>query len=423
MLSDKGFTITRKEAERLDYIIVHYLFESETEPEKAAILLAKEQSLSQWPGSGTRGDEIIRTNAAKVVEGETETLETDGKTHRAKAKIAFPSSNIEGNIAALVNNMGWDTHAIAMFKALRIEDVEFTPEFLQNYSGPTYGIDGLRRLLDAHERPLFCGPVKPCVGLTPDEFAKQAYEAASGGLDIIKDDELIVDPPYCPFEERVKKTVRAVREAEQKTGKRKIYVAHIGGAADKIEHLYERAKQLGADAVMFDPAINGVDIISRYSKRGELAILSHNAFMFASTRAHDFGMSLSLWSKLQRICGADVIITTARHGVFGCMNDEQNQRNIRACLDDMMGVKKNWVALAGSQGADTLPIQHRYVGSPDFILVSGYKVYGHPLGPAAGAKSLVQAWEAIRQGIKLEDYTKEHQELKLAIEQAGRVLY
>jgi len=40
--------------------------------------------------------------------------------------------------------------------------------------------------------------IKPCIGLTPEKTAELAYETALGGVDVIKDDELVQDPPFLP---------------------------------------------------------------------------------------------------------------------------------------------------------------------------------------------------------------------------------
>jgi len=46
---------------------------------------------------------------------------------------------------------------------------------------------------------------------------------------------------------------------------------------------------------------------------------------------------------------------------------------------------------------------------------------GHPDGPAAGAKAVRQALDAIIQGISLDEYAKTHKELARALEKWGHV--
>ena len=62
----------------------------------------------------------------------------------------------------------------------------------KSFKGPKFGIDGVRELLGVPERPLINNMLKPKTGHTPDVAADMCYKAAVGGVDIIKDDELIV---------------------------------------------------------------------------------------------------------------------------------------------------------------------------------------------------------------------------------------
>ena len=56
----------------------------------------------------------------------------------------------------------------------------------------------------------------------------------------------------------------------------------------------------------------------------------------------------------------------------------------------------------------------------DFGIVPGRGVFGHPGGPRAGAASLLQGWEAFSKGLSLEEYARDHPELKAAIEAFGK---
>jgi ribulose-bisphosphate carboxylase large chain len=52
-------------------------------------------------------------------------------------------------------------------------------------------------------------------------------------------------------------------------------------------------------------------------------------------------------------------------------------------------------------------------------MVPGRGVFGHPMGPEDGARSIRQAWEAIDRGISIDDYAKSHKELEQAIAAFG----
>src|SRR5204862_285555 len=49
--------------------------------------------------------------------------------------------------------------------------------------------------------------VKPSLGLSPAEVAETAARLAAAGADLVKDDELLGDPEWCPLEERERAVV------------------------------------------------------------------------------------------------------------------------------------------------------------------------------------------------------------------------
>ena len=73
----------------------------------------------------------------------------------------------------------------------------------------------------------------------------------------------------------------------------------------------------------------------------------------------------------------------------------------------------------GSDSALTLEGVYRKVGSVDFGFVPGRGIFGHPMGPKAGAASIRQAWEAIEQGIELETYAVGRPELQVMVDGAN----
>ena len=55
----------------------------------------------------------------------------------------------------------------------------------------------------------------------------------------------------------------------------------------------------------------------------------------------------------------------------------------------------------------------------DFAMVPGRGIFGHPMGPRAGAASLRQAWEAIITKTSLPDFAATHPALAQALETFG----
>src|SRR5207237_3311843 len=68
---------------------------------------------------------------------------------------------------------------------------------------------------------------------------------ARGGADLVKDDELLGDPDWCPLEERVRRVVDAI-PAEVR------YAPNVTGPPESLLARAERAVELGARALMLN---------------------------------------------------------------------------------------------------------------------------------------------------------------------------
>jgi ribulose-bisphosphate carboxylase large chain len=90
--------------------------------------------------------------------------------------------------------------------------------------------------------------------------------------------------------------------------------------------------------------------------------------------------------------------------------------NAEACLKPMGKLKPMLPIPAGSQWAGSLKELYEMLGTKDFGIVPGRAVFGHPQGPRGGAASLRQGWEAVSRGMTLEDYARDHEELRQAIQ-------
>lgn len=412
------------------HVLVTYYVESRSDPEVAARGLCNEQSASRFPGaSSAREEALLRDYAAKVVgldiisEEDHPTLNTyvdlprfgTGPVYtRFMTQIAFPIANFRASLAGLINTIAGEPHHTGYFSALKIIDVKLPETYVCDFQGPQFGVQKIRERLNVYDRPLFCGPVKPSVGLTPDEFASQAYKAFKGGIDIVKDDELIVDTAYCPFEERVRKTMDAVKRIEDETGRARLYVAHISADYDQMRRYYETALRYNVDAVMVSPMIVGFPSLQWLSREEGLPVFSHNACMSMATRVSFFGISLHVLVQLQRLAGADVVVIPSPWGTF-IMSDEDHRRNVEASLVASHDLAPIWPGLSGGKSVGTLLRCYQSVGSEDFMFIVGSALFHHPLGVEAGARSLLQAWEATQQGIELDHYAKDHKELRAAV--------
>jgi ribulose-bisphosphate carboxylase large chain len=76
-------------------------------------------------------------------------------------------------------------------------------------------------------------------------------------------------------------------------------------------------------------------------------------------------------------------------------------------------------ALSGGLGADNL-VQNLEAFGLDILPMAGGAVLGHPMGIQAGVLALRQAAESFKQNVPLDDYAKDHPELKAALDRARR---
>lgn len=207
----------------------------------------------------------------------------------------------------------------------------------------------------------------------------------------MKDDELICNPSYNPLRLRVDKVAKATCEAQKITGEKKLYFAFIGSGTPAEIMKYARiAKEKGADGFMISPAINGFEVIRELKDKFKLPIIAHNAFMY-SAYTENHGIDFSVLAYLQRICGADIVITPAKYGTFDVMTSGEFSESISILLKSIPGIVQSYPAFCGGQSARTIPMLRKSVGNDDFMVVAGAALYDHPQGPSEGARLLRQA--------------------------------
>ena len=126
--------------------------------------------------------------------------------------------------------------------------------------------------------------------------------------------------------------------------------------------------------------------------------------------------------KLWRLAGIDHTHVNGLRNKF-CESDESVIASARACLTPMFpppaaGCEIMPVFSSG-QSAGQAPDTYNALGTTDLIYACGGGILGHPMGVAAGVRSLQQAWEAAVQNIPLASYANTNPELKSALELFG----
>jgi ribulose-bisphosphate carboxylase large chain len=422
-----GFFARRGELNAEDYLELEYDFECAGDPRAAAAHFCSEQSTAQWRRVGV--DEDFRPRfAAKVVALDALPVagwsypvacEARGQVHACRVTIAHPHGNFGPRIPNLLSAVcGEGVFFAPGIPLVRLQDIRFPESYLAAFDGPRFGLAGLRDLLQAFGRPIFFGVIKPNIGLPAAPFAELGYQSWLGGLDIAKDDEMLADVPWCKLAERAAALGAARALAERETGVPKIYLANITDEVDRLIELHDLAVGHGAGALLVNAMPVGLSAVRMLRKHATVPLIAHFPFIAAFSRLARHGVHARVLTRLQRLAGFDAVIMPGFGGRMMTPEDEV-LACVRACLEPMGHIKPCLPVPGGSDWAGTLEGVYRKIGSADFGFVPGRGVFSHPMGPAGGAASIRQAWEAIAQGIAVAEYAASHTELRVALEAFG----
>lgn len=398
-----------------NHIEVKYYIKTQLELEKAAEIIAALQSIGIWTGIGERFKSTLYKYAAKVVD--VFKIEK-GLKSSGFIKIAFPYINFGFNIPNLLSTVAGELYEMNIFDSIKLLDIEFPFSYLSKFIGPKFGIKGCRDILGIYGRPIIGAIIKPCVGLSAQQLAELAYEGFAGGIDFIKDDELLSDASYNTVSERVKKVTEKIKQVEDETGEKKMYAFNITGRLDRLRELHDTVVENGGKCIMINAAVVGLEAMRELAEYSELPIHCHRVFSAILVRNNSFNISFPLLTKLYRLCGADQIHCGAIQGKL-FENDDEVLSNMQECTKEFGSIKPAMPISSGGQWAAKAQVNASKIGHYDFIHLAGSGTYSHPDGPFAGARSMRQAWDAVLKGISLEEYAKEHIELKRAIEFFG----
>jgi len=285
------------------------------------------------------------------------------------AVIDFPVETAGNELTQLVNLLFGN---ISIKPGIRLTGFELPPSLQEKFNGPAFGIDGMRRLLDAHERPLLATALKP-MGLSPTELADFAYQFALGGMDIIKDDHGLADQAFCPFEQRITECSRAVQGANSRTGRKCLYFPNITAPFDLIESRARFARDAGAGGFVISCGLSGLDTMRFLADSGEydMPIMSHPALQGQFTVCSDHGIAPGvLWGKLNRLSGADACIFPNYGGRF-TLTKEDCAGIMRACSSEMGHFRPILPVPAGGMTLDKVSELVDFYGKDVVLLIGG----------------------------------------------------
>jgi len=273
-----------------------------------------------------------------------------------------------------------------------------------------------------YERPLIGTIIKPSIGMDPETTAAQVRVLAEAGIDFIKDDELQTDGAHCSFTARVSGVMRVLREFAERTGKNVMYAPNLTGEIDEMLRRHDHVVAEGGLCVMVSMNSIGLPAMKVLRAHAQVPIHGHRNGWGMLGRSPALGMSFVAFSKLWRLAGIDHTHVNGLRNKF-CESDESVIASARSCLTPMFPAPSPGCEVmpvfSSGQSARQAPDTYKALGCTDLIYACGGGIMGHPGGPAAGVRSLQQAWHAAVDGVPLAEFANRHQELAQALELFG----
>ncbi|HHW28050.1 MAG TPA: ribulose 1,5-bisphosphate carboxylase [Syntrophomonadaceae bacterium] len=406
------------------YVIATYYLETGVDSDivKKISAIAVEQTTGTWVPVPEETPEMREKHVAKVVgiyevPGHEFEVPYDLDSRHFVFQLAYPAVNFGPQIPMLLSTVIGN---ISMSGKLKLLDLQFPKSYLESFKGPKFGTKGIRELLDIPERPLLNNMIKPCTGYTPEVGVKLFSQAIRGGVDIVKDDELIADPPFCPREERIKLYMAEAKRYYEETGNKVLFTVNITDRADLVKDNAKRAIDAGANALMINYLTVGISALQGLAEDPEInvPILAHLDFAGTMYESPYSGMSSYLiLGKLARMAGADIVVYPSPFGKFPFLRERYLQIG-HHLLGKWLHFKAVFPMPGGGVMPAVVPAIINDLGK-DCILGAGGAIHGHPMGPIAGGRAMRQAIDAALQGIPLREYAKQHPELQSAIDAWG----
>lgn len=398
-----------------DYVIATYQAKVKTSNiEKLAMAIADEQTTGTWIKVGADSMEKTRRFGSRLVAlYEVPDIGCDYQSDEPPMyiiQIAYPMENFSTSMSALMTILFGNISASGM---IRLIDVAFPKKFIAQFQGPKFGVQGMRDVLGVPERPLLNAMIKPNIGWTPDEGADLFYKACKGGVDVIKDDELMLaDSAFCPLVERVTKFMAAEKRVFEETGEHSLYAVNISDETAKVRDNAYRVLEAGGNCLMVNVYTTGFDTLKMLADDPNInvPILAHVNFAGTMAAPTYTGISAPLLvGKITRLAGGDFQINGHPFGKFP-VSYKMFYRSFKFFTQPWWNIKPMMYACSG--GTTQLAVEKiiKAVGT-DVMLAAGGGVHGHPDGSEAGAKSMRQAIDAAMAGIPVVEYAKTHAEL------------
>ncbi|MBY6264762.1 ribulose 1,5-bisphosphate carboxylase [Azospirillum sp. 412522] len=421
-----------------DRIEATYLIETPLAPGKVAEVMAGEQSCGTFTRVHGETDDL-RARARAIVESvekldvaETPALpntwlerqRNPGPWRRARVTISFPTANIGANLPTLAATVAGNLYDLGEVTGLRLESLRIPQAYRAQFDLPRHGVAGTRRLTGVADGPLVGSIIKPNVGLSAEETGELVGTLCAAGLDFIKDDEICADPAHAPLARRIPAVMDRVRRHQDRTGKHVMVAFNITDETDAMRRHADLVEREGGSCIMVSLNWCGYSAVQTLRRHSGLVLHGHRNGFGALSRHPLLGIGFDAFQALWRLTGVDHMHVHGLNGKFA-QPDAEVIDGARACLAPLAADAPDAAdvvmpAFSSGQWAGTVPVTWEAVGTADLLFMSGGGIMAHPDGPAAGVRSIRQAWDAVRAGRTLDEAAAGQPELRRSLDFFGK---
>jgi ribulose-bisphosphate carboxylase large chain len=181
-----------------------------------------------------------------------------------------------------------------------------------------------------------------------------------------------------------------------------MYAFNITGDLAGLQRRHDLVVEAGGNCVMLNVPVMGLPALAWLRGFAQVPVHGHRAGLAASMRSPALGVDFTVWQQLARLAGADHVHASGLGSKF-YERDEQVAANIRSLQAPLGTTIAPLPTLSSGQNVHTPGPTFAAVGSTDLLMLAGGGIAGHPDGPAAGVRSLRQAWAAAVSGNPLAD--------------------
>jgi ribulose-bisphosphate carboxylase large chain len=366
-----------EDIDKSKYFIVNYYLGSKTKRlDKCAWELAIGQSVgnphvrNQW-----ESDELFENHSCLILENQDEL----SKRSTGLVKIAFPIINTnwdEDGVSHLLCQIMGGQLDIDGIDICQVTNIEF-PSTLTSFKGPTFGIPGIRKYTGVFNKPLLGAIVKPKTGISPTTLGKMVEELVEGGVNFIKEDEILASPSFCSLTDRLKVITPIIKNTNI------VYCYCINGDSP---FALDRVKQV-VDANGTGVHINFWSGLGIYKSIRDLNLpifvhFQKSGDKILTNKSHNYHIDWNVICKLAGMSGVDFI----HAGMLGGYSNSDDMPEVIKTLHSY----KVMPALSCGMHPGLVDWVVKQVGN-DVLLNCGGAIHGHPGGTIAGAKAMRQA--------------------------------